>query len=75
MPVNFVIGAVFKQDCEEGWHPVAFTSCKLISAERNYTITEKETLLVVFGSKCRRLYLLKHFDLYPDNQAVTYLQT
>ena len=72
---EFVIGAALTQECEEGWHPVAFASRKLNSAERNYTITEKEALAVIFALKCWRFYLFKHFDLYTDNQAVTYLRT
>ena len=72
---DFVIGAVLLQEFNGGWHPVAFVSRKLNPAERNYTITEKETLAVIYALKCWRLYLFKHFDLYKDNQAVTYLRT
>ena len=70
-----VIGAVLLQELNEGWHPVAYVSRKLNPAERNYTITEKETLAVVYALKCWRLYLFKHFDLYTDNQAVVYLRS
>ena len=70
-----VIGAVLLQELNEGWHPVAYVCRKLNPAERNYTITEKETLAVVYALKCWRLYLFKHFDLYTDNQAVVYLRS
>ena len=72
---NGVIGSVLLQELNEGWHPLAYVSHKLNPAERNYTITEKETLAVVYALKCWRLYLFKHFDLYTDNRAVVHLTT
>lgn len=38
---------VLKQEHEERWHPVAFYSRKMSSAERNYEIHDKELLAVV----------------------------
>ena len=69
------IAAVLLQAKEEESHPVAYASRKLTTAEKNYTIAERETLAVVFALKCWRLYLFKHFDIYTDNQAVVYLRT
>ena len=71
---NYIAGTLM-QETEDRWHPVAFVSRKLSSAEQNYTIVEKETLAVVFALQCWRLYLFKHFDLFTDNQAVVYLRS
>ena len=38
----------------------------------NYTITDKETLAVVFALGNWKLYLFEHFDVFTDNQAVVY---
>ena len=69
------IAGALMQEMEDTSHPVAFVSRKLSSAEQNFTIVEKETLAVVFGLQCWRLYLFKHFDLFTDNQAVVYLHS
>ena len=57
------------------WHPVAYMSRKLSSAERNYTAAERETLAVVHALKCWRMYLFDHFDVITDNTGVFYLRT
>ena len=69
------IGAVLLQEVNREWLPVAYASRKLTPAERNYTVTEKETLAVVFALGSWKLYLFKHFDVYTDNQAVLYLRS
>ena len=70
---DLAIGAVLLQEDEQGQHPVAYASRKLTAAERNYTITERETLAVVYALSTWKLYLYKHFDVFTDNQAVVYL--
>ena len=69
--------AVLEQERDSAWHPVAYTSRKLTSAETNYTmaIAERETLAVVFALTSWKLYLFQHFDLFTDSQAVIYLQS
>ena len=50
---DLAIGAVLLQEVNWEWLPVAYASRKLTPAERNYTVTEKETLwflLSVLGS-------------------------
>ena len=42
------IAAVLMQSKDDNFHPVAYVSRKLTSAERNYTIAERESLAVVF---------------------------
>ncbi|KAJ1018176.1 hypothetical protein NDA13_006492 [Ustilago tritici] len=44
---DFAIAGVLKQEHESCWHPVAFYSRKMSSAERNYEIHDKELLAVV----------------------------
>ncbi|SOV07998.1 uncharacterized protein UDID_17258 [Ustilago sp. UG-2017a] len=54
---DFAIAGVLKQEHEECWHPVAFYSRKMSSAERNYEIHDKELLAVA-----RWAVLLADFD-------------
>ena len=72
---DLAIGAVLMQSDDQGNHPIAYASRKLTAAEKNYTITERETLAVVFALKSWRLYLFKHFEIFTDNQAVVYLRS
>ena len=51
---------------------MAYASRKLTAAERNYTITERETLAAVYVLSMWKLHLYKHFDVFIDNQAVVY---
>ena len=72
---DLAIGAVLIQADELEQHPVAYASRKLTSAERNYTIAERETLAVVFALQTWKFYLFKHFDIFTDNQAVVYIRS
>ncbi|SPC61973.1 related to pol protein [Ustilago sp. UG-2017b] len=44
---DFAIAGVLKQEHEQRWHPVAYYSRKMSSAEKNYEIHDKELLAVV----------------------------
>ncbi|KAJ1033423.1 hypothetical protein NDA13_001414 [Ustilago tritici] len=44
---DFAIVGVLKQEHEGCWHPIAFYSQKMLSAEKNYRIHDKELLAVV----------------------------
>ncbi|SAM71077.1 related to retrotransposon nucleocapsid protein [Ustilago bromivora] len=44
---DFAIAGVLKQEHEGCWHLVAYYSCKMASAEKNYEIHDKELLAVV----------------------------
>ena len=44
---GFAIAGVLKQEHEGCWHPVAFYSWKMSSAEKNYKFHDKELLAVV----------------------------
>ena len=75
---NNTIAAVLLQsdsDNPEDYHPVAYLSRKLSSAEKNYTIAEKETLAVIYALKNWRLYLFKRFEVLSDNKAVIFLSS
>ncbi|MBW0585363.1 hypothetical protein O181_125078 [Austropuccinia psidii MF-1] len=55
---NYALGAVLSQVSDSGKHPIAFDSCKLITAELNYEINDKELLCIVWALKCWRAFLL-----------------
>ncbi|SAM68440.1 uncharacterized protein UBRO_20244 [Ustilago bromivora] len=44
---DFAIAGVLKQEHKGHWHPIAFYSQKMSSAEKNYEIHDKELLAVV----------------------------
>ena len=66
------IGAVLSQPQADGClHPVAFASRSLSPAERNYAITDLETLAVVWVVTHFRCYLYGHsVTVYTDHSAV-----
>lgn len=58
------LGAILSQKQEDGQiHPVAYASRALSPTERNYGITEMETLVVV--------WVISHFQCYLYGQNVT----
>lgn len=55
------LGAILSQQQEDGkYHPVAYASRSLLPSERNYAISELETLAIVWAVKYFRTYLLGH---------------
>ena len=48
------LGGMLEQKMGDQWHPIAFASRSLTSAERNYSAIESETLSIVFG--CERFH-------------------
>ena len=70
---DFALRAVLLQEADQEWLPVAYASRKLTPAERNYTISEKETVAMVFALGSWKLYLFKNFEVFTDNQALLYL--
>jgi len=51
---GYALGVVIAQEFEDGIHPIAFHSCSLLPAERNYDAHDKELAAVIFGFKCGR---------------------
>ena len=74
---NYAIGAVLAQKDDEGKEQMIYAYSKsLNSAQKNYTVSEKELLAIVKSCEYFRHYLLgKKFLLKTDHQALTALQT
>ena len=69
------LGAILAQQQSDGKvHPIAYASRSLNPHERNYGITELETLGLVWAVKTFRAYLLGHHCVvYTDHSACTSL--
>ena len=69
---DFALGAVLVQDR----HPIAYESRKLIPAEINYTVTEKELLASVHALTVWRCYLEgTRFKLVMDHRPNIHMQS
>lgn len=68
-----VLGAVLSQVQADGLpHPIAYASSALFQPEKNYSITELETLAVVWVVTHFHTYLYGHkVTMYTDYSAVT----
>ncbi len=55
---DFALGVVISQEFADGRHPIAFHSCTLLPAEKNYNVHDKEMAAIVYGFKCGRPYFL-----------------
>ena len=69
------LGAVLaQQQADDKVHPIAFASRSLSFHERNYGITELETLGLIWAAKLFRPYLLGHHCVvFTDHSACTSL--
>jgi transposase InsO family protein len=68
------LGAVLSQGEITKDRPVAFASRTLNSAERNYSVTEKELLAIVWGMRYFRPYLYgKTFTVVTDHKPLTWI--
>ena len=72
---DYQIGCALLQTHEDGSrYPISFWSRSLIQTERNYSVSEKECLAVVWACTILRPYLERtHFDLYTDHQALKWM--
>lgn len=69
------IGAVLSQRVGEEEHVIAYGSRMLSGSEKNYCVTRKELLSLVYFTKVFRQYLLgKPFELRTDHAALQWLQ-
>ena len=66
------LGSVLSQTQDDGkLHPIAYVSQALTPAEKNYSITELETLAVVWAIIHFHAYLYGHYvTVYTDHSAV-----
>lgn len=69
------LGAMLSQNLDKkGEQAVAYASCSLTKAQKNYSITELEALAIVWGVAKFRVYLQnKPFTLRTDHEALKYL--
>lgn len=77
-----VVAAVLMQLCEKDnqWHPVAFFSKTMASAECNYGIHDKEMLAIIralqeYRAELEGLQRKERFDIYTDHRALEYFMT
>ncbi|MBW0571146.1 hypothetical protein O181_110861 [Austropuccinia psidii MF-1] len=49
---DYALGAVLSQISDSGKHPIAFDSCRRLTADLHYEIHEKELLGIVWALKC-----------------------
>ncbi|XP_062526266.1 uncharacterized protein LOC134199436 [Bombyx mori] len=71
---NYAISAILSQGQIGKDRPIAFASRTLNKAECNYTVTEKECLAVIFGTKIFRPYIYgHHFTVITDHKPLEWL--
>ncbi|MBW0521199.1 hypothetical protein O181_060914, partial [Austropuccinia psidii MF-1] len=72
---NYALHAVLSQVSDSGKHPFAFNSRKLIPAQLNYEIHDKELLGIVWALKRWRAFLLSlssTFEVLTDHSSIQY---
>ncbi|MBW0533559.1 hypothetical protein O181_073274, partial [Austropuccinia psidii MF-1] len=75
---NYALGAVLSQVSDSGKHLIAFDSCKLIPAELNYEIHDKELLGIVWDPKRWRAFLLSlssPFEVLTNHSSLQYFMS
>jgi transposase InsO family protein len=72
---NIGIGGVLSQVIDGEERVIVYGSRKLSDAEKNYCVTRRELLAVVYFTKIFKQYLLgRHFTLRTDHAALRWLQ-
>ncbi|MBW0463709.1 hypothetical protein O181_003424 [Austropuccinia psidii MF-1] len=72
---DYALGAVLSQVNDSVKHPIAFDSCKLLQAELNYEIYDKELLGIVWALNLWRAFLLSlsySFEVLTDHSSLQY---
>jgi Reverse transcriptase (RNA-dependent DNA polymerase). len=71
---EFAVGAVLSQGTIGNDPPIAYASRALVSAELNYTTTEKELLAIIYAIKQFRPYIFgQKFTLVTDHRPLVWL--
>ncbi|GJZ57735.1 reverse transcriptase domain-containing protein [Tanacetum coccineum] len=71
---DYAVGAVLGQRKDKYFSPIHYASKTLPDAQINYTVTEKELLVVVYAFEKFRSYLvLSKTIVYTDHSALKYL--
>ncbi|MBW0495344.1 hypothetical protein O181_035059 [Austropuccinia psidii MF-1] len=71
----YALGAVLSQVNDSGKHPIAFDSFKLLPAELNYEIHDKELLGIVWALELWRAFLISlsnPFDFLTNHSSLQY---
>lgn len=71
---NYGVGAMLTQSIDGKEHPVAYMSRSLSAPEKNYSITERETLAVLVALEHWRCYVEngQPFTVYTDHSALNW---
>ncbi|MBW0575462.1 hypothetical protein O181_115177 [Austropuccinia psidii MF-1] len=72
---DYALDAVLSQISDSGKHPIAFDSRKLLPAELNYDINDKELIGTVWAPKCWRAFLLSlssSFEVLTNHSSLQY---
>ncbi|MBW0526603.1 hypothetical protein O181_066318 [Austropuccinia psidii MF-1] len=75
---DYALGAVLSQISDSGKHPIAFDSRKLLLAELNYEINDKELLGIVWALKHWRAFLLSlssSFEVLTNHSSLQYFMS
>ncbi|MBW0495848.1 hypothetical protein O181_035563 [Austropuccinia psidii MF-1] len=75
---DYSLGAVLHQVNDSGKHPIEFDSCKLLPAELNYEIHDKELLGIVLALKSWRDFLLSlsnSFEVLTYHSSLQYFMS
>ncbi|KAL7297476.1 hypothetical protein TKK_0009845 [Trichogramma kaykai] len=71
---NYALGAVLTQEFDGEEHRIAYASRALTKQERNYTVTEKECLAVLWAMEKYRGYILgTNFKVITDHASLKWL--
>ncbi|MBW0583888.1 hypothetical protein O181_123603, partial [Austropuccinia psidii MF-1] len=76
--LDYALGAVLSQISGSGIHLIAFDSRKLLPAELNYEIHDKELVCIVWAVKCWRAFLLSlssSFEVLTDHSSLKYFNS
>ncbi|MBW0568485.1 hypothetical protein O181_108200 [Austropuccinia psidii MF-1] len=72
---DYAFGAVLSQVNDSGKNTIAFDSCKLLPAELNYEINDKELLGIIWALKRWRAFLISlsnSFEVLTDHSSLQY---
>ncbi|MBW0545256.1 hypothetical protein O181_084971, partial [Austropuccinia psidii MF-1] len=75
---DYALGAILSKVNDSGKHPIAFDSRKLLPAELNYEIHDKELLGIVWALKRWRAFLLSlsdSFEFLTDHSFLQYFMS
>ncbi|MBW0592105.1 hypothetical protein O181_131820 [Austropuccinia psidii MF-1] len=75
---DYALGAVLSLVSDSGEHPIAFDRRKLLPAELNYEIHDKELLGIVWALKRWRAFLLSissPFEVLTDHSSLQYFMS